>query len=997
MRKKLFSLLVLYLVFLLIPLVRGEFTFGGFESTKTPYWCIPPPDFDVCREKSCEETMGGGRAKIYMTYPRDATGDSTFYGQLNTSWYPLRELYQTVGCECQNNCKLYAYRGIASYGEISCSAGGCDSSKISTPGAYVEGPLAEGPFVEVNYTLATLYQEYPEKVYFVCIDTWANNYCDNGVGSYGPEEYNAHVVNCYEDGNCDSGKVCDKSGSWDTWYCRSEPTMTVFGTETYGNYYVEKTADTGWGGAGMMVSASPPSIVLDPCSKSLIVKAYGYPYGSSCAGCVSEGMNTTVCVWDSLSGTKLNPDWDTDCSSMGFSCSVWDRAVMRNTLFSASSGMDVMSRIFVAPASCQQARGEIVFFAYCGEERYEPCKLNRTMGDDLYRCWGSWQQKCVGGFYTDEVDCPFGCNPDTGQCQGCTEEWLNEYQCSGSWVQRKWRNTDCSEEWRNWEDCAPSTCSNGQCVSCSAMWLDAFQCSGSWSLRLWQNTDCSTEFKNYEECTTGCDPDTGRCYTPTITDCREISSSGYYTLGSNITADDFGTDCKYDTACILISADDVELDLNGYTIKDTTGCYYGVGAGFRAGSQNNVIVENGRIERFNWGGVGFYNVNGGEIKSLTVFSPSVGDGVRLEGPANRGVNIHDNTFDTNDYSVKASCSENCWIVSNDLLSFDGVFLNGRGFLVEKNSFGSYTDNTGEHTPCERYETPVTHSLTCDFCFDSTIRDNYVIADEDFRFLNNAHETDTMFNEFHMPAPKEIGDIIPAYYDSSTYNNTFCDNSITAVFLSIDENGICWWRRESKNGADYVEDLGSGNKIIPHCEEGCVPGYYCDEDDRVYINAQCVVVERYTCEYGCEAGECIGETVPSLPSCGNGVCEPELGETSDNCPEDCPPTPPEQQPGYVSGKYNISWMEPIVNATTFREANALWMVPFFTPFFLALMGMFATAGILTWFSKSAVVGGLVILAMIMAYGFIGIIPIWIVILLVIFAGLLVAWALKGVIT
>lgn len=68
---------------------------------------------------------------------------------------------------------------------------------------------------------------------------------------------------------------------------------------------------------------------------------------------------------------------------------------------------------------------------------------------------GTCYQGCASGY-----TCQAGYCVKTIECE---PRYLNEYRCSGSWVQRKYQYSDCSTSWVNWEYCAYG-CSDGSCL-----------------------------------------------------------------------------------------------------------------------------------------------------------------------------------------------------------------------------------------------------------------------------------------------------------------------------------------------------------------------------------------------------------------------------------------------------------------------------------------------------------------------------------------------------
>lgn len=102
---------------------------------------------------------------------------------------------------------------------------------------------------------------------------------------------------------------------------------------------------------------------------------------------------------------------------------------------------------------------------------------------------------CAGGMV---VDCPHGCDPNSGTCQGC-EAPLDERFCRDGAV---WVRNDCGESaWVT--DCA-NGCSAGECVECGQATVE---CRGD---ERWEVDACQS--RRLGECVTGCR--NGRCLDP---------------------------------------------------------------------------------------------------------------------------------------------------------------------------------------------------------------------------------------------------------------------------------------------------------------------------------------------------------------------------------------------------------------------------------------------------------------------------------------------------
>lgn len=115
---------------------------------------------------------------------------------------------------------------------------------------------------------------------------------------------------------------------------------------------------------------------------------------------------------------------------------------------------------------------------------------------------------------------------DLSEPERCTTGYLDEYNCEGDYLKRKWQNSRCDSILRYFQYCKYG-CSDGKCKTklsqCTEKYLYDYRCHGSNSQRLYQNTDCTTYYREYEICNKGCNSGTGRCNA----EIRQTCNKGY--------------------------------------------------------------------------------------------------------------------------------------------------------------------------------------------------------------------------------------------------------------------------------------------------------------------------------------------------------------------------------------------------------------------------------------------------------------------------------------
>ena len=161
-----------------------------------------------------------------------------------------------------------------------------------------------------------------------------------------------------------------------------------------------------------------------------------------------------------------------------------------------------------------------------------------------------------------------------------------------------------------------------------------------------------------------------------------IASPGHYYLTRNISSPGA-------QIAITIAADDVSLDLDGFTIDgdDTTGSW-----GIRfSGARQNVTVENGTVRDFHFGlDVTDFNSESIVLRGLNAVSNIRGFSLAVT----RALVLTDCTANSNQETGiylpgERSVIRNCSVINNQ---GDGISLAGAGNLVESNLV---RDNNGE--------------------------------------------------------------------------------------------------------------------------------------------------------------------------------------------------------------------------------------------------------------------------------------------------------------
>lgn len=426
-----------------------------------------------------------------------------------------------------------------------------------------------------------------------------------------------------------------------------------------------------------------------------------------------------------------------------------------------------------------------------------------------------------------------------------------------------------------------------------------------------------------------------------IDSCLDINAAGVYRFSGNITTN--VPYCNVNVSCIVINASSVTLNLNGYSLNDEGGCYYGINVLQRDADPtivyDNIQIYNGNILGFISKGIKVNGINQSKINNLRIINYGTGDGIYLNQPFNM-LDIYNNYIETGGYAIAGSGYYTSHIYNNNFQSFNGLYLNGFGFDVERNLFGnlsiiSTTDNgnfftnnwfySNTSTECTLGVNQINKAITCDFCSNSVISNNIIISQEGIDVINDAEGVNITQNQYY--SGTSFSSI--ATFDSSTSDNLFCSNTITSFAFGgfDDSNNLCYWKGTTENAKSYVVDQNS-NTILTDCVTDCLPMNMCNNTNKVHINSTCVVDNVYSCEYGCINGVCSGTSILIYPF-----------------------TTTTTLPSQVT---NVSWYNPVINQTDLNDASLQWLTPFVSPFFLILVFTITFCAVLTGVTKSPIV-------------------------------------------
>lgn len=339
--------------------------------------------------------------------------------------------------------------------------------------------------------------------------------------------------------------------------------------------------------------------------------------------------------------------------------------------------------------------------------------------------------------------------------------------------------------------------------------------------------------------------------------CFDINESGYYELEGDIIANK--------TPCININVSDVILNLNNKRITPCSTEFgtckswtYGEGILVQppiAEHLTNITIENGLIDGFGNYNIIFAWVNNSKIENV-VFAQSDVDlwitevknsefnklnlysgliGIKINGAENIILNnsylktlnygilansLYNSKFDyLNSYFelINTTITPTCWDIGYVQTCILPVLTNETYYVILGSGIGAFVEHS----------------------FNNTFQRNlYANSLQDFILSGDSYSNRFLANIFYAQPNVYKGLVLT----SATYNNYGCQN----IGYIINQ------------GTNNVFTTETCEEFIEGIETPCIAGYTCDvyNNDRMYVDVFCNVVNRTNCPIRCRNGLCV---------------------------------------------------------------------------------------------------------------------------------------------
>jgi len=191
--------------------------------------CTPNSGFEWCYEDDYTANGCTAEYKINGKYIDQTARSCQINGQWKTC-YVGNTL--TTRVDTWSADDLYLMQDFSSWSDawshIDCDEDGCSHDSHAREINDGTVTLETAPAQIRNYAYFAYDMDYCTCGEY-CDDYWTYIY---GAAGYTGPWSNMYLVRCLENSDCDSGKVCDRSGDWDDWACVSDPCASVTCADT---------------------------------------------------------------------------------------------------------------------------------------------------------------------------------------------------------------------------------------------------------------------------------------------------------------------------------------------------------------------------------------------------------------------------------------------------------------------------------------------------------------------------------------------------------------------------------------------------------------------------------------------------------------------------------------------------------------------------------------------------------------------------------------------